>query len=1300
VSIIAINKKIKVKPVIALLVLIFIGNLSTIFMLNLVEYQSIDTSNSYNNDLRDIHPKSQGIVQDDYTIEWLDNPTFETPITPWYNTTEGDTSDINATTDFNQANYKILGESQEKEVLLNTATQLNWMAFNKSDLEIVPQRASVPYYGVDDDGAWCSHWWDEGETGGQPKNTPRMHWKTNVSMPVDMSDYFITSLSFNAIINASVDRNIDVAGDTYARFTPDVIINQFQTYDYAQFYVEVSTLDIDELNTYRIAFNQTSLLGSEGLPTIYDIEGLIGAYGEQAIIDAINNVLAIDPGHNNFTIVLGIYLYCEDNNSGTDRDHWDDIRFKFLNLTFSYQKKIDKYTSLAWNQIGNTISGSNIDIQNATLNFKYKIDKPWTEQSPNSELRIFINNNQYPETVKLSTATSIFQDAKVGGFDVTNQILKNVNITLSVQLYLADTFPLDQEFTLSIDNASLLISYTETTFEETTSLEIFLNSEDKTLEKSIEVTMGNPVNITIIYKDQVNNFIQDASLQLVGLGTPKNLTENSSLEHYNITIHSSNLQIGNNFLTISASKKYYETISELINIKVIERNTELLLFLDRVDKTLDKSIEMIYGNNGNITIKYKDIEQLPYTHIDGATVELIGINSPQNLTEDLSNNQYFIIIDTKDLGLGNSFLTVNAYKENYTTQSIRFKIEVLERNSYIDKINLNGIETTSIEIPWNEILSISISYNDSFTNAFISGASVQLSGTGISENFTENSPIDYSLNINTALLALGINFLTISANKENYTLSSRIITISVTERATKVDVYLNGTLSSNFEFYNTSIGERLNITVFYKDLNTDSFINYANVRLIESGVPTNLTESLIFNQYYITINSDDLGVGVKFLTITAKTDNYTLTSEVITLIVDEKKTQILLFLNGTQYYNGDTIELEVTDTINITVKYLDNLTKEYLGGADVDIINQEYMTENALLEHYNITIKMIDLNSTLNRIFIRAQLENYQTALIEFFIQIIERGSTGALFINELNKTADPYIELTIGSLLNLTIKYWDLRTENHISGAIVQLNGDLMGFLSENIALEQYSIILNTTDLGVGLNLFTIIAEKANFEFFIIQKLYVNVNRIRTNITTTSGESNIVIKPGESVTLRIVINNLDFGGIVKGASVTYRWAFGEGFLTDNDNDGIYTVLLTDIPEGSFTLTINAYKGEEYDFTSYEIVISVIRPPEDLLLFLILLIISSIATVSALTYLILYQRIFKYPKPVRKVRKYRKTLRKTKKPGVDITAREKAFKAEYENQLSKTSKGLKMKPAEKGITKENVEDKLVDKQGG
>ncbi|TES96452.1 MAG: hypothetical protein E3J90_08015 [Promethearchaeota archaeon] len=1277
-----INEKTKTKHVIALFVLIFIGNLSMIFMSNLVEYQSIDTLNSYNNDLRDGYPKSQGIVQDDYTIEWLDNPTFEPPITPWYNTTEGDASDVNATTDFNQANYKILGDSGVLQVD-NALSSSDWSVFQNPRSPILPDT-----YGISSAGAEIYHYWDEDIN--QTRNTPSIHWKRNIEMPVNMSDYIITSASLEVIYNATVEVSPHAVTGSGIDRDGDNGLTAYAIGDFAEFYILIS--DVNNIQEYQLAYYKTIDLGRDSPATPSIADTILDSVPEEVLISLLTAVLSED--NYNFTITMGIDIYCEDNEWGADEDEWTSLLFKSLNLTFTYQKRIDKFTSLSWNQIGNTISGSNIDIKNATLNFKYKIDNNWTEESPNSELRFFINNNQYPETVKLSTATSTFQDGKVGGFDVTNLILKNDNITLSIQLYLADTFALGQEYTLSIDNASLLISYTETTIEETTSLDIFLNDEDKTLEKSVEVTMGNDVNVTVMYKDSLDAFIPDATVRLVGAGGPRDLIEDLASNQYSIVFSSTELSLGNNFLTIEASKTYYEPISELINIKVIERNTELLLFLDEFDKTLDKAIQMIYGNTGNITIIYKDIEQLPGTHIDGATVELIGIGAPQSLTEDLSNNQYFIIIDTKDLGLGNSFLTVDAYKENYTAQSIRFKIEVLESNSYLDNIKLNGIETPSIEIPWNEILSISLSYNESITNIFISEALVQLSGTGISESFTENSPIDYSLNINTALMALGINFLTISANKENYTLSSRIITVSVTERATKVDVYLNGTLSSNFEFYNISIGEKLNITVFYKDLNTDAFIDSANVRLIESGTPTDLTESLIFEQYYITITSDALGVGVKFLTITAKTDNYTLASEVLTLIINEKKTELLLFLNGTQYNNGDTIQLEVTDTLNITVNYLDNLTKEYLSGADVDIIDKGYMTENALLEHYNITINIIDLNNTLNRIVIRAQVTNYQTALIEFFIQIIERGSTGALFINELNKTADPYIDLTLGSLLNITIKFSDIQTENHISGAIVQLNGDLTGLLLESVALEQYSIIISTTDLGVGLSIFTIIAEKENFELFLIQKIYVNVDRIRTNITTTDGVSNIIIRPGESVTLSIVINDLDFGGTVKGASVTYRWIFGQGFLTEND--GIYTVVLRDTPEGSFTLTLNAFMGENYGLATYEIVITVIIPKEDLLLFQLLSIIGGITAAALVAYLYLYQKIFKFPKPVRKVRKYGKTLRKTKNPSVDVTAREKAFKVKYQNELSKNQKLLKRKPGDVPPKPDNVLKKPIE----
>jgi len=288
-----------------------------------------------------------------------------------------------------------------------------------------------------------------------------MHWRTNVSLPVDMSDYIITSVNFEALINASVDPNVDTPGDIQAR--PGININQFQTYDYAQFYVEITTLDIDELNTYRIAFNQTRLLGNETL-AFYDVEGNIGVFEDQAIIDALNNVLAVDQGHDNFTIVLGIYMYCEDNYSGTDWDYWDDLRFKTLNLTFNYVKKIDQFTTVDWNQDLNQINGTNVRVTDANLKFKYKIDQNWTQSSQNSQIRIFINDRKYEQIISLIdyVYSPLFQEAKADGYDIVSKILPYENFSLTIQLYLAENFGLEQNITISITDVFLYISYTET----------------------------------------------------------------------------------------------------------------------------------------------------------------------------------------------------------------------------------------------------------------------------------------------------------------------------------------------------------------------------------------------------------------------------------------------------------------------------------------------------------------------------------------------------------------------------------------------------------------------------------------------------------------------------------------------------------------------------------------------------------------------------------------------------------------------------------------------------------------------
>ncbi|MBA7613916.1 hypothetical protein ES703_21174 [subsurface metagenome] len=106
----------------------------------------------------------------------------------------------------------------------------------------------------------------------------------------------------------------------------------------------------------------------------------------------------------------------------------------------------------------------NTYIKAAKLNLNYKIDQNWPEQlSPNSEIKFLINNNTYREIIKLSSVTTSFQSFKAEGIDITSLIQKDVNISFSVEISLADTFALDRNITISIDNIYLEISYTVVT---------------------------------------------------------------------------------------------------------------------------------------------------------------------------------------------------------------------------------------------------------------------------------------------------------------------------------------------------------------------------------------------------------------------------------------------------------------------------------------------------------------------------------------------------------------------------------------------------------------------------------------------------------------------------------------------------------------------------------------------------------------------------------------------------------------------------------------------------------------------
>ncbi len=442
------------------------NNLEKIFIIVIIFliplFSSMLITNLFNNNpefVLDTEKLNSSRVEYHLNNSWIQNPTFDGIGLPWESRIEGDSRDLSGNISLGQADCKIIGDSGQIQID-DPLNNIDWQDYNNPEFPISPDTN-----GSSSAGLYITHEWDEGVD--QTRNTPSIHWRRTITMPVNMSDYIITDASLEVFFNATVTAvgtnplqphigGIERPGD-YTESNPPSI-PQFGIGDFATFYVLVS--DIDNSNSFIVAINQTTDLGQDSPEISNYTDTLLDPVPKSILISYLNSILQYDDF--NFVITLGIDVYCEDNEYNVDIDTWDMLIMRTFNLTFSFEKKIDQHTSLLWEQEGNAIAGTNVQVTEAFVNFYYKIDQPWpVNSSPNSELRVLLNNNSMTETIKLSTANDTFQIGKEGSFDVTSLILTYTNITLSVQVYMADEFGLNANITISIDDVSLIISYIE-----------------------------------------------------------------------------------------------------------------------------------------------------------------------------------------------------------------------------------------------------------------------------------------------------------------------------------------------------------------------------------------------------------------------------------------------------------------------------------------------------------------------------------------------------------------------------------------------------------------------------------------------------------------------------------------------------------------------------------------------------------------------------------------------------------------------------------------------------------------------
>ncbi|NVM45644.1 MAG: hypothetical protein HWN79_12080, partial [Candidatus Lokiarchaeota archaeon] len=762
----------------------------------------------------------------------------------------------------------------------------------------------------------------------------------------------------------------------------------------------------------------------------------------------------------------------------------------------------------------------------------------------------------------------------------------------------------------------------------TTYLKVFVESVERNNSDTINTQFGEQLNITIFYRDNVTNaHLAGAIVNIVGIGGFSEIGT-----QFNYTINTDNFENGLNILTIFAQLNGFQDQTFQIILDIYDRETELLLFINSIQRYDSETINSQYYESLNITILYRD--NITKQHIYSSIVSLLGLGALDELL-----NQYNYTLITNDLNQGINVLTILCTKDNYQSQTIQFVINIQERVTYI-RLFIEGLEIFDSDTylsQFDESLNITILYRDSTTDAHLTGANVDLLGVG---NFFE-SGTQFNFSLNTNNLAEGINALTIISIKDNYQSRTVQFFIDVQERATYLRLFVEEDENFDLDTIDTQFDESLNITILYRDSIRDTHLTGAKVDLLGIG---NFTE--FGSQFNYTINTNTLVSGVNILTVFAQFEGYKPKRIQFFINVEERNTRLSLYVNSLPKSQGESIKFEANELINITVYYIDDLTNNSLNLANIELLGFGILNQTGM--YYNITINSNDLEKGVNVLTLFAQLPNYQAMSVQFIIDVIDRATQLQLLLNGDDVTSDPVFEITIGNLLNVTVKYLDNQTGIGIPSALLQFIGeDLDQNLTESLLLNQYSLIFNSSILLIGVKLFTIVASAPNYQINTID-LRIKVNRVSTSINTVSGLIFVDINPNENFLIQIVLNNTDFGGTIKNATVTYRWGNGQGILSDSNNDGIYEATLNNVPTGSYLISINAYAGENYDFRDdFEIVLNVIAPPGPDITIIIISLAAGVVGVTVA--FVLYQKRFKYPAEVRMMRKIRKKIGKGKK---------------------------------------------------
>ena len=293
--------------------------------------------------------------------------------------------------------------------------------------------------------------------------------------------------------------------------------------------------------------------------------------------------------------------------------------------------------------------------------------------------------------------------------------------------------------------------------------------------------------------------------------------------------------------------------------------------------------------------------------------------------------------------------------------------------------------------------------------------------------------------------------------------------------------------------------------------------------------------------------------------------------------------------------NASVVNVYVNRSFQLKVNYISEGSSNIITGATLNVIWESFFGVISVDDGFIIRFSTLNLSlsgDTPYTISLILGHPGYETVFKSIYVNILPIPTHVEIFLNQEDKTSDKSITIPWNEPLNVTVLYKDLLTNNFISGAIVELNGSE---ISETLSQDnmQYSIILSSGELSIGIYFLTITSYKENYDI-ISSVLKITIEQIEINVETVEINNTLDVYAGDSSLISIILTEEGSGNIIENANVTYSWGFHFGEFEYKGN-GVYETKLNipDSAKGSYTIeifiTINApqYKSQSIPLNVY-----------------------------------------------------------------------------------------------------------------